>query len=130
MGSVYAGSGAGDGVSTSGGEGDGAGGSNDGCGGDEFSAGGSGGWAGEAAGGRTAGAGGAVYSGGGGGEPRKVRLGKGQKKADWQSRGENLITAGLSKITVSFSPLLKTFTEAVWGSCMWQGAPELPCSRA
>lgn len=74
--------------------------------------------------------GGGVYFGGEGGgrEPKKVRLGKSQKKADWQVIGENFITAvGLVMFMVE---LLIIFTEAVCSACMWQGAPDLLCSFA
>lgn len=57
-----------------------------------------------------------------------MRLGKGQKMADWHVIGENLIIVGLF-ITV-FATLLRIFTEAVWFLCIGQGAPDLLCSFA
>lgn len=109
----------------------GAGGSYDGCGvgaGVEFSGGGNGGWTGDSRGGRFSCGGGGVYSGGGG-EAKNVRLGKGQKKADWHVIGENCIIVGLF-ITVVVTLLLTIFTEAVWAPCIGQGAEELLCSFA
>lgn len=42
-------------------------------------------------------------SGAGGSEPKNVRLGKGQKKADWQVIGVNFMTVGLLRNYLEFS---------------------------
>lgn len=97
-------------------------------GGIKSSTGGGGGGMGIASGARASDGGGANPIGcpvGGGKMGKIVKLGSGQKMADWHVTGEKCIIDGLLyAVCVALSSVLRSLTEAVWALFMGHGAAD------